>query len=50
MEYFHNNFRNTWNTLYKACETGKRPAGMYVFFCFVLLPFNDVDLLLTRDT
>ncbi|KAJ4352369.1 uncharacterized protein N0V89_007717 [Didymosphaeria variabile] len=27
MEYFHNNFRQTWNVMYKACETNKRPAG-----------------------
>lgn len=30
MEYFHNHFRHTWNTLYKACETNKRPAGMSI--------------------
>jgi len=26
----HNNFRHTWNTLYKACENSKRPAGMSI--------------------
>ncbi|KAF2102946.1 hypothetical protein NA57DRAFT_71930 [Rhizodiscina lignyota] len=28
MDYFHNNFRSTWNILYKACETSKRPSNM----------------------
>jgi hemerythrin-like domain-containing protein len=28
MNYFHEHFRHTWDTLYGACETGKRPAGM----------------------
>ncbi|KAF2645384.1 hypothetical protein P280DRAFT_475929 [Massarina eburnea CBS 473.64] len=30
MDYFHNHFRTTWNTLYTACETNKRPAGMSI--------------------
>ncbi|KAF1966143.1 hypothetical protein BU23DRAFT_560471 [Bimuria novae-zelandiae CBS 107.79] len=30
MNYFHNHFRHTWNTLYKACENNKRPAGMSI--------------------
>lgn len=30
MEYYHNHFRHTWNSLYKACETNKRPAGMSI--------------------
>ncbi|KAJ4301783.1 hypothetical protein N0V90_003877 [Kalmusia sp. IMI 367209] len=30
MDYFHNHFRQTWNTLYRACETNKRPAGMSI--------------------
>jgi hemerythrin-like domain-containing protein len=28
MDYFHNNFRTTWNTIYSACEAQKRPKGM----------------------
>ncbi|KAL5114811.1 hypothetical protein ACEQ8H_007304 [Pleosporales sp. CAS-2024a] len=28
MDYFHNNFRMTWNMVYSACETQKRPKGM----------------------
>ena len=28
MEWFHNNFRNTWKVLYGACSSGKRPANM----------------------
>lgn len=28
MEYFHDHFRKSWNTLYHACESGRRPAGM----------------------
>ncbi|KAF1955710.1 hypothetical protein CC80DRAFT_492691 [Byssothecium circinans] len=30
MDHFHNHFRNTWNTLYTACETGERPVGMSI--------------------
>lgn len=30
MDYFHNHFRHTWNTVYKACEANKRPAGMSI--------------------
>ncbi|OAL54408.1 hypothetical protein IQ07DRAFT_500502 [Pyrenochaeta sp. DS3sAY3a] len=30
MDYFHNNFRATWNTLYGACESQKRPKGMSI--------------------
>lgn len=30
MDYFHNHFRQTWNMMYKACETNKRPAGMSI--------------------
>lgn len=26
----HNHFRATWNTLYKACENNRRPAGMSI--------------------
>jgi len=28
MDLFHNNFRQTWNVLYTACSTNKRPSGM----------------------
>ncbi|KAF2473780.1 uncharacterized protein BDR25DRAFT_392221 [Lindgomyces ingoldianus] len=30
MDYFHNHFRETWNLLYTACETQKRPKGMSI--------------------
>ena len=30
MELFHNSFRNTWNILYGACSSGKRPANMSI--------------------
>jgi hemerythrin-like domain-containing protein len=30
MDYFHNHFRHTWNTVYRACEANKRPAGMSI--------------------
>lgn len=30
MDYFHNHFRSTWNTLYGACESQKRPKGMSI--------------------
>jgi hemerythrin-like domain-containing protein len=30
MDYFHNNFRNTWNMIYSACESQKRPKGMSI--------------------
>ena len=30
MEWFHNNFRNTWKVLYGACSSGKRPANMTI--------------------
>ena len=30
MDYFHNHFRETWNALYSACETGKRSKGMSI--------------------
>ncbi|KAF2200085.1 hypothetical protein GQ43DRAFT_441896 [Delitschia confertaspora ATCC 74209] len=30
MDYFHNHFRQTWNTLYSACELSKRPKGMSI--------------------
>ena len=30
MDYFHNHFRETWNVLYTACETGKRGKGMSI--------------------
>ncbi|KAH9882139.1 hypothetical protein J1614_001311 [Plenodomus biglobosus] len=30
MDYFHNNFRNTWNVLYSACEANKRPNNMSI--------------------
>ena len=30
MEWFHNNFRNTWKLLYEACSSGKRPANMSI--------------------
>jgi hemerythrin-like domain-containing protein len=30
MDYFHNNFRDTWNTIYSACESQKRPKGMSI--------------------
>lgn len=28
MDMFHNNFRQTWNLLYGACTSGKKPQGM----------------------
>lgn len=30
MDYFHNNFRTTWNTIYTACASQKRPRGMSI--------------------
>ena len=30
MELFHNSFRNTWNILYGACSSGKRPTNMSI--------------------
>lgn len=30
MDYFHSNFRNTWNILYGACEAKKRPQNMSI--------------------
>ncbi|WPH04478.1 Hypothetical protein R9X50_00736900 [Acrodontium crateriforme] len=30
MNNFHENFRRTWEFIYKACETGKRPLGMSI--------------------
>ncbi|KAF2129300.1 hypothetical protein P153DRAFT_375809 [Dothidotthia symphoricarpi CBS 119687] len=30
MDYFHTHFRSTYNTLYTACTTQKRPAGMSI--------------------
>jgi len=30
MELFHNSFRNTWQILYGACASGKRPANMSI--------------------
>lgn len=30
MEWFHNNFRNTWRVLHGACSSGKRPANMSI--------------------
>lgn len=30
MDYFHNHFRETWNMLYGACESGKRSKGMSI--------------------
>ncbi len=28
MDLFHNHFRSTWNMLWGACTTGRRPGGM----------------------
>ncbi|KUI64936.1 hypothetical protein VM1G_00379 [Cytospora mali] len=28
MDYFHEHFRQTWNLLYQAASSGRRPAGM----------------------
>ncbi|KAF5580972.1 30S ribosomal S10 mitochondrial [Fusarium pseudoanthophilum] len=28
MEYFHNNFRRSWNLLWNACTNNRRPQGM----------------------
>ncbi|KAH6603481.1 hypothetical protein Trco_008256 [Trichoderma cornu-damae] len=28
MNWFHNNFRQSWNVLWQACTTGRRPQGM----------------------
>ena len=30
MEWYHQNFRNTWKVLYAACSSGKRPANMSI--------------------
>ncbi|KAH4959359.1 hypothetical protein HBI78_165540 [Parastagonospora nodorum] len=30
MDMFHSNFRITWNMLYSACESQKRPKGMSI--------------------
>jgi len=30
MDYFHNHFRHSWQTLYNACEANKRPASMSI--------------------
>jgi len=30
MDFFHNNFRATWKTLYSACEAQKRPKNMSI--------------------
>ncbi|KAL6695076.1 hypothetical protein J3F84DRAFT_376050 [Trichoderma pleuroticola] len=30
MELFHNNFRRSWNILWQACTTGRRPQGMSI--------------------
>lgn len=30
MDYFHNHFRHSWQTLYSACEANKRPASMSI--------------------
>ncbi|KAF2143641.1 uncharacterized protein K452DRAFT_296644 [Aplosporella prunicola CBS 121167] len=30
MDFFHNNFRRTWNTMYTACTSNKRPAGLSI--------------------
>lgn len=30
MDYFHNHFRESWNTLYKACEANKRPKNLSI--------------------
>jgi hypothetical protein len=30
MDYYHNHFRSTWNTLMTACEKRKRPTGMSI--------------------
>ena len=30
MDYFHNHFRETWNVMYGACESGKRSKGMSI--------------------
>ncbi|KAL6719231.1 hypothetical protein ACLMJK_003468 [Lecanora helva] len=30
MQLFHNSFRNTWNILYSACSSGRRPANMSI--------------------
>lgn len=30
MDMFHNNFRQTWNTLYSACVSNTRPSGLSI--------------------
>ncbi|KAL7802098.1 hypothetical protein V8C44DRAFT_345949 [Trichoderma aethiopicum] len=30
MDWFHNNFRQSWNVLWQACTTGRRPQGMSI--------------------
>ncbi|KAK5653158.1 hypothetical protein OQA88_9257 [Cercophora sp. LCS_1] len=42
MDYFHEHFRHIWKTLYSACESGRRPAGM------TLKQFIDEGLNLVR--
>ncbi|EGR48658.1 uncharacterized protein TRIREDRAFT_61462 [Trichoderma reesei QM6a] len=30
MDWFHNNFRRSWNILWQACTTGRRPQGLSI--------------------
>lgn len=30
MQQYHNHFRSSWTTLYKACEANKRPSGISI--------------------
>ncbi|KAL9129455.1 MAG: hypothetical protein Q9217_002089 [Psora testacea] len=30
MSYYHNHFKSTWNVLYGACESNRRPANMSI--------------------
>ncbi|PTB66531.1 hypothetical protein BBK36DRAFT_1201504 [Trichoderma citrinoviride] len=30
MDWFHNNFRQSWNVLWQACTTGRRPQSMSI--------------------
>jgi hemerythrin-like domain-containing protein len=51
MNYFHNNFRRSWTTMYSACEANKRPAnlsirqflGVGLQFCQHLTLHHDIE-------
>ena len=51
MNYYHNNFRQTWKTLYTACENNKRPGSISLRqfintglqFCHHLTLHHDIE-------